>query len=54
MNMFAETAIADYRSWSADKGEQTFMFRLRLQQTNGSWPFQFSICRKQTEVAVFH
>jgi hypothetical protein len=52
--MFAETAIADYRLSSADQGEQTSVFHFRLQQTNGSLPFQFSICRKQTEVAVFH
>jgi hypothetical protein len=51
--MFAETAVVDYRFSFADQGKQTSVFRFRLQQTNASLPFPFSVCSKQTEVAVF-
>jgi hypothetical protein len=34
----------------ANQGKQTSVFRFRLQQTNGSLPFPFSVCSKQTEV----
>jgi hypothetical protein len=47
---FAETAIIDYRLLFADQGKQTSTFR--LQQPNGSLPFPFSICSKQTEIAI--
>jgi hypothetical protein len=53
MDKFAETAIIDYRLSFADQGKQISVFRFRLQQTNGNLPFPFSVCSKQTEVAVF-
>jgi hypothetical protein len=41
--------------WSfTDQGKQTSVFCFCLQQTNGSFLFPFSICRKQMKVAVFH
>ncbi len=50
----AETVIIDDRLSFADQGKQNFsVFRFRLQQTNGSLLFPFSVCSKQTEVAVF-
>jgi hypothetical protein len=51
MGTFAGTAIANYCLSFADQGKQTFVFRFRLQQTNGSSPF--FVCSKQTEVAIF-
>jgi hypothetical protein len=53
MGTFAETAIVDYCLSFANRGKQTSVFRFRLQQTNGSLPFLFSVC-KQTEVAFLH
>jgi hypothetical protein len=50
---FAETAIVDYRLSFADQEKQTTVFRFHLQQINGSLPFLFSVCKKQTEVAIF-
>jgi hypothetical protein len=44
MNTFAETAIVDYRLPFAHQGKQTSVFR---------FCFPFSVCSKQTEVAVF-
>jgi hypothetical protein len=52
--MFAETAIIDYRLSFADEGKTISLFRVRLQQTNRSFPFPSSVCRKQMEVAVFY
>jgi hypothetical protein len=52
MGTLAETANVDYRLSFADQGKQTSVFRFRLQQTNGSFPFPFSVCNKQIEVAV--
>jgi hypothetical protein len=52
MGTFAETAIIDYCLSFADQGKQTSIFWFRLQQTNGSFPFPFPVCSKQTEVAV--
>jgi hypothetical protein len=49
----AETAILDYSLSFADQGKQTSLSRFRLQQANGSLPFPFSVCSKQTEVAIF-
>ncbi len=37
----------------ANQEKQTSVFRFRLQQTNVSLPFPFSVCRKNTEVAIF-
>jgi hypothetical protein len=54
MGTFAETAIVKYRLLFADQEKQTSVFRFSLQQTNRSLPFLFSVCRKQTKVAVFH
>jgi hypothetical protein len=51
--MFAETAIIDNQLSFADQGKQTSLFLFYLQQTNGSLPVLFSICSKQSEVAVF-
>jgi hypothetical protein len=53
MGMIAETEIIDYHLSFADQGKQTSVFHFRLQPTNRSLPFPFSICSKQTEVAVF-
>jgi hypothetical protein len=53
MGTFAETALVDYRLSFADQGTKTFVFRFRLQETNESLPFQFSVYRKQMKVAVF-
>jgi hypothetical protein len=52
MGTFAETAIIDYRLSFADLGKETSVLRFRLQQTNGSLLFAFSVYSKQTEVAV--
>jgi hypothetical protein len=41
---FAETATVDYRLSFADKRKQTSVFPFRLQQTNRSLPFPFSVC----------
>jgi hypothetical protein len=49
----AKTKIVNYRSLLADQGKQTSVFCFHLQQTNGSLPIPFSICCKQTEVAIF-
>ncbi len=54
MGMFADLAIVDYHLSFYDQGKQTSVFCFCLQQTNGSLLFPFSICRKQTKVAVFH
>jgi hypothetical protein len=35
----------------ADQGKQTSVFR--LQKANGGLPFPFSVCSKQTEIAVY-
>ncbi len=47
MGTFAEAAIVDYHWSFADQGKQTSIFFLRLQQTNGSLPFLFSVCSKK-------
>jgi hypothetical protein len=54
MGTFAETAIIDYRLLLAEQRKQTSVFLFRLQHTNGSLQFPFSVCSKQTEVVVFH
>jgi hypothetical protein len=41
MGTYAETVIFDYCLSFADQGEQTSIFRLRFQQTNGSLPFLY-------------
>jgi hypothetical protein len=51
--LFAETAIANYRLSFANQGKQTSVFRFCLQQRHESLPFPFSVCSKQTEVAIF-
>ncbi len=51
--MFAETVIVDFRLTFAEQGKQTSVFLFHLRQINGSLLFPFSICSKQTEVAVF-
>jgi hypothetical protein len=52
MGTFAETPIVDY-SLSTDQGKQTSIFLFRLQQTNRSWPFPFSVFSQQMESAIF-
>jgi hypothetical protein len=54
MGTFAETVIEDYRSSFADQGKQTSVFHFRMQQTNRSLLYLFSVCSKPTEVATFH
>jgi hypothetical protein len=44
MGMFAETSNVDYHLSFADQGRQTFVFH---------FPFPFSICSKQKEIAIF-
>jgi hypothetical protein len=53
MGTFAKTAILNYLVLFANQGKQTSVFRFRLQQTNGSFPFMFSVCSRQMEIAVF-
>jgi hypothetical protein len=53
MGMLAETAIVDYHLSFADQGKQNSVFRFSLQQTKGSLLFLFSVCSRQTEIAVF-
>jgi hypothetical protein len=36
------------------ENKRAFSVLVCRQQTNGNWPFTFSVCRKQTEVAFFH
>jgi hypothetical protein len=50
MGTFAETLIVDYRLSFADQEKQKSIFRFRLQQTNGSWPFPFSICKNKRKL----
>jgi hypothetical protein len=52
MGTFAESAIVDYCLSFAEQGKVTSVFRFRLQDTNGSFPFPFSFCSKQTDVDV--
>jgi hypothetical protein len=42
MGTFSETVIVDYHLSFADQGKQPSVF-VRLQQTNGSLPFPFSV-----------
>jgi hypothetical protein len=44
MGTFAETANVDYRLLIANQGKKASVFR--LQKTNGSLLFPFSICSK--------
>jgi hypothetical protein len=53
MGTLVAIAIADYLLTFADQGKPASAFRFRLHQLNGSLPFPFSVCSKQTEVAVF-
>jgi hypothetical protein len=46
MGSFAETENVDYRLSFADQGKNKLLF-------SGSLPFPFTICSKQTEVAIF-
>jgi hypothetical protein len=50
---FAETAIVDYRLSFDDQRKQTAGLLYCLKQTNRSLPSLFSVCSKQTEVAIF-
>jgi hypothetical protein len=52
MGAFAEITIIDYRSLFANQGKQTSVSCFHLKQTNGSSLFPFSVCSKQTELAV--
>jgi hypothetical protein len=52
LDTFAATAIVDYFLF-ADQGKQTSVFRFRFRKTKRSLPLPFSVCRKQTEVAVY-
>jgi hypothetical protein len=57
MDTFAETAIVNYRLSFVDQGKTNFSFPFSvfcLQQTNGFFclPFLFSICSKQTKIAI--
>jgi hypothetical protein len=54
MGTFAETAIVNYRLLFADKRKQNSVFHFRLQQTNGSLSFLFSVSSEQKQIAVFH
>jgi hypothetical protein len=51
MGTFAETEIVNYHFF-ADQGKQTSVFRFRLQLTNLSCLFPFSVSRKQMEVVL--
>jgi hypothetical protein len=53
MGRYAETATVDHLLSFADLWKQSSVFRFPLQQTNGSLPFPFSVCSKQTEVVIF-
>jgi hypothetical protein len=53
MGPFAETPIDDCFLPFATQRKQTSVFSFCWQQTNGSLPFPFFGCSKQTEVAVF-
>jgi hypothetical protein len=46
MGTYPETANVDYRLSFADQDKQSSVFRLRLQQINGSLPFPFSVCSR--------
>jgi hypothetical protein len=52
MSTFAETAIVNHRLSFANQGKQTSFFCFRLPKTNGSLPFPFSVCRKQSDDAI--
>jgi hypothetical protein len=49
MGIFAETAKVNYRLSFADQGKQTSIFRFTFVENKQ----MFSVCSKQTEVAVF-
>jgi hypothetical protein len=63
MGTLAETAIVDYRLSFAYQKKHRLLFSIsfcskqisvfHFQLTNGSLPFPFSDCRKQTEFVVF-
>jgi hypothetical protein len=53
MGNLAEKTVVGYRQSYADQGKQTSVFCFRLQQTNGTLPFPFSVYNRQTKVAVF-
>jgi hypothetical protein len=53
MGTFAETAIVDYHLSFTNQGKQTPIFHFALQQTSRSLSFPFTVCNKQTEVAIF-
>jgi hypothetical protein len=58
MGTFAETALVDYVLFIVCRPRKTNLLvtsvlHFRLQLTNGSLRFPFSICIKLTEVAVF-
>jgi hypothetical protein len=53
MGTFAETTIVHYCLSFADQEKEKSFFRFCSEQTKGSLPFPFSVCRKEKEVAVF-
>jgi hypothetical protein len=54
MGTFAETTMLSIVLSFADQGKNKLPFSvLRWQKTDGSLPFPFSVCSKQTEVAIF-
>jgi hypothetical protein len=53
MGMSTEAAIVNYHLSFADQGKQISIFCFRLQRTNGSLPFPFSVCRKNKQLMTF-
>jgi hypothetical protein len=49
MGTFAESAIVDYHV--CRQGKQTSVFRFRLQQKNGSFPFPFSFAENKHQLS---
>jgi hypothetical protein len=46
MGTFAEIAIVDYHLSFADQEKHKYVFHFRLQQSNASLPFPFSVTAK--------
>ncbi len=53
-HIFSETANVDYRLSIADQEKQTSVFHLPFAENKGKFAISFSICSKETDVAVPH
>jgi hypothetical protein len=47
---FVAAAVVDYRLQFADQGKQSFVYRFRFLQTNGSLRFRFPFAAKKRKL----